>query len=535
MQPAAIALVASLLAVVAAPLVAQDGPATFVVRRGADTIATETFTRSAARVEGELRARSGAVVGFAWPIRANGSVPSVALRVMPPTRGGGAASAVAVEVAFGGDSAEIRPAAAAPTRVAVPPGTLPFVNLSSAVLEQVVLRARAVGGDSITVSLLDPFGGATMEAVVRGASSPEATVAVAGVELRLALDPAGRVLGGWVPSQGVVFERTVPAGGRLPAGAAGTAASSTERPDYSPPAGAPYTAEEVRVPVSAGLTLGGTLTLPRERRGPVPVVVLASGTGPQDRDGAMPILPGYRFFRQVADTLGRRGIAVLRLDDRGVGASDAGPQGATTADLAGDLRAATAWLRTRPEIDGRRVAVAGHSEGALTAAMTAAEDPAVRAVVLLAGQARRGREISLEQNRRLLATQAGMTQAQRDSALAGVPAQLDSLAATNAWLRFWLDHDPTTTLRRVRQPVLVLHGATDWQVPAEDAETAGAALRGAGNRDVTVRVLPAINHLFLADPNPVASVDHYAQLPGKAVPPEVLGALADWLLEQLTR
>lgn len=536
MKPLSIVLLAASAVVVASPsLAAQEGPTTFVVRRGADTIATESFTRSASRVEGELRVRGGPAVGYAWPVESRAAVSRATLRLTPPPQGETAPPPVTVEVAFSGDSAEIRPSGtvAMPTRREVKRGALPFVNLSSAVLEQVVLRARALGGDSAMVPLLDPLGGRTFDAVVRGARSAEATLTVGPVALRLALDRQGRVLGGWVPEQGVAFERTGPAGGRLPAGAAAVVAE-LERPDYSAPAGAPYTAEEVRIPVSAGLALAGTLTLPRERRAPVPVVVLASGSGPQDRDAAMPAFAGYRFFRQVADTLGRRGIAVLRLDDRGVGASEAGPQGATTSDLAGDLRAALTWLRTRPQIDARRVAVAGHSEGALTAAMTAADDPAVRAVVLLAGPARRGREISLEQNRRLLEAAPGLTAAQRDSVLAAVPAQLDSVAATNAWIRFWLDYDPVPTLRRVRQPVLVLHGATDWQVSPADAEVAASALRAAGNRDVTVRVLPAINHLFLADPDPVASVEHYTQLPSKTVPPEVLGALADWLAARLT-
>ena len=113
--------------------------------------------------------------------------------------------------------------------------------------------------------------------------------------------------------------------------------------------------------------------------------------------------------------------------------------------------------------------------------------------------------------------------------------RLDSLAATNPWLRFWLSHDPATTLRRVRQPVLLLHGATDWQVPPDEAGVAAAALRAGGNRDVTVRVLSGINHLFLADPEPVPSVEHYAGLTSKTVPPEVLGVLVDWLAARLAR
>ncbi|MDQ3557250.1 MAG: DUF3887 domain-containing protein, partial [Gemmatimonadota bacterium] len=99
------------------------------------------------------------------------------------------------------------------------------------------------------------------------------------------------------------------------------AAAATASPDYTAPTDAPYTAEEVRIPVAGGWELAGTLTVPRGASGPVPAVVLISGSGPQDRDGAMPPVPGYRPFRQIADALGRRGIAVLRVDDRGVGAS----------------------------------------------------------------------------------------------------------------------------------------------------------------------------------------------------------------------
>jgi hypothetical protein len=82
-----------------------------------------------------------------------------------------------------------------------------------------------------------------------------------------------------------------------------------ERADYSAPAGAPYTAVDVTIPTPAGHTLAGTLTVPKNASGRVAVVVLISGSGAQDRDGGISVVPGYRFFRQVADTLGRRGIA----------------------------------------------------------------------------------------------------------------------------------------------------------------------------------------------------------------------------------
>jgi uncharacterized protein len=106
-------------------------------------------------------------------------------------------------------------------------------------------------------------------------------------------------------------------------------------PDYSAPNDAPYSAEEVRVTSPPGVGLAGTLTMPQHAAGArVPAVVMITGSGPQDRDEATPAIPGWRPFREIADTLGRRGIAVLRMDDRGVGGSDHGPAGATSAGFA---------------------------------------------------------------------------------------------------------------------------------------------------------------------------------------------------------
>ena len=102
---------------------------------------------------------------------------------------------------------------------------------------------------------------------------------------------------------------------------------------------------------------------------------------------------GYRPFREVADTLGRRGIAVLRLDDRGYGASQGNPVGATTHDFANDIADAVTWLRRQPGIDSTRIALVGHSEGGLIAPLLAAAAPSLRGIVLLAGPAYDGRRI----------------------------------------------------------------------------------------------------------------------------------------------
>jgi|GEM_PF-5782112 len=299
---------------------------------------------------------------------------------------------------------------------------------------------------------------------------------------------------------------------------------------YGAPGDAPYTAEEVRVPTPAGHVLAGTLTLPKNPAGRVPAVVLITGSGLQDRDAT--VVPGYRFFRQIADSLGRRGIAVLRLDDRGWGASGGDPSRATTADLADDTRAAVAWLRGRAEVDPARIGLAGHSEGGVIAPMVAAEDAGIAAVALLAGQGWTGRRTSDYQLRRVW-SRMGMSEARMDSmAVINDPIR-ERQAAQIPWIRYWMDFDPAPTLRRVRVPALVLQGGTDWQVAPEQADAIAAALREGGNRDVTVRRFPTLNHLFLPDPEGVPDPTRYATLPDKQVPAEVIGALADWLVERL--
>src|SRR5215470_17576683 len=170
--------------------------------------------------------------------------------------------------------------------------------------------------------------------------------------------------------------------------------------DYSAPAGAPFTAEEVTVQAN-GFTLAGTLLLPKAGRRPFPAVIMITGSGQQTRDEPLP-LPGlkeYKPFRQIAESLAGTGIAVLRVDDRAVGGStgrDTLAQ-ATTSSFADDTRAQVAYLRTRAEIDPARIALVGHSEGGIIAPMVAASDPRIAAIALMAGSAKRGYEITMFQ------------------------------------------------------------------------------------------------------------------------------------------
>jgi pimeloyl-ACP methyl ester carboxylesterase len=303
--------------------------------------------------------------------------------------------------------------------------------------------------------------------------------------------------------------------------------------DYSAPPGAPYAAEEVRVPApKAGIELAGTLTIPEHPRGArVPAVVMITGSGPEDRDEATPVFPGYRPFRQIADTLGRRGIAVLRMDDRGVGGTPRGPSDPTSADFADDIRAALAYLRTRSDIDHHDLGLVGHSEGALIALMVGATDPALRSVVLIAGSSRTGRQISDAQVREAFQTRMHLSGAALDSAIRANEPARDAQLASSAWLRFWFDYDPRPTAKKLGMPVLIVQGATDTQVSPDQAEELAAAIRAGRNRHVNVKVIPETNHLLVHDPD--GSFANYSRLKSFDVNPVVLGTIADWLAERM--
>jgi len=156
----------------------------------------------------------------------------------------------------------------------------------------------------------------------------------------------------------------------------------------------PYEEVEVRFPNrEAGIDLSGTLTIPAGP-GPFPAAVLVSGSGPQDRDST---IAGHRPFLVWADTLTRRGIAVLRCDDRGVGKSEGDFHRATTVDFASDAQAAWEFLKSQSRIDGRKIGFIGHSEGGIIAPMVAARNPEVAFLVLLAGTGIPGDRLLMEQ------------------------------------------------------------------------------------------------------------------------------------------
>ena len=305
----------------------------------------------------------------------------------------------------------------------------------------------------------------------------------------------------------------------------GAAVPPPARPGVPP--SVPYVATEVVVRSPDGPRLAGTLTLPTLPPGVkrAPAVVLISGSSAHDRDYTGP--RGYRLFWWLADTLSRRGIAVLRLDNRGVGGSTGSHDSATTAQRAGDVRAAVALLRARPDVDPARVGLVGISEGGLIAPMLAADDTTLAGIVLMAAPGENGRAIAAYQYGFRIDRDSAVPPADRLVALGMMIRRVDSLGATRPWAHWVLGYDPLPAARRVRRtPVLLLQGTTDRSVPPEDAERLAAAMRAGGNADVTVRLFPGLDHAFVPDPD--GDLANYAALPSMRVPAEVLGAVADW-------
>ncbi len=500
----------------------------YVLTRGADTIVVERLTRGRSSITGDLTMKGQARVIFTAEVTAGPFVPTFTFKAW-----GAGASTDSPPLQTGtqtmtADSAFIvvqTPAGERKLSKAITNRPLPLLNNEFAMFELAVQRARAAraaGAAKATVPMFALSGGVQLDVNLEFVGADTCVVRVAGQETRFGIDAHGLITGGVLPSQNVVITRVD-----------GAAADKIAigRPDYSAPAGAPYTAEEVAVKTPAGHMLTGTLTIPKDAKGKVPAVVTITGSGQEDRDEYIGLVPGYRIFRQVADTLGRRGIAVLRMDDRAINGSGGDVQKATSVDFADDIRAGIAYLRARPEINGARIALAGHSEGGMIAPLIASSDTKLGGIVLLAGPAYTGRRIITFQLKNGVMGAAQIPAASKDSALKAATAEFDSSMATIPWMKYFLDYDPLPTARQVKVPVLIMQGATDQQITADQAPLLEQAFKAGGNKDVTTKVFKDRNHLFLNDPSGFPG--GYVKLTNGHIDSEVMGTLADWLVARL--
>ncbi|HZI18290.1 MAG TPA: alpha/beta fold hydrolase [Pyrinomonadaceae bacterium] len=334
----------------------------------------------------------------------------------------------------------------------------------------------------------------------------------------------------WADEAGVPLVVSVPAQSlRAVRGGSEDLAAAVFPPKPGPSDSDPYTSEEVTF-TNGEQKLVGTLTVPKSGAGPHPAAVLISGSGAQDRDGT-----GVAdIYLRIAETLSAAGMIVLRVDDRGAGKSTGPLRQPSYRDLVADSRAAFEYVLARREVDKSRVALVGHSEGAETALIIAAEDPRVAAVALLAGPSRPVDKVVVEQTlyQAALARPVAPSDRAQLSAIGRQFIEFFERAAAEprppagaedklAWFREHAEHDPSATARKVRVPALVLIGDRDMLVLPYHALALAQAMTEAGNRRVTLRVLPGLTHLFTpADPSQGGGAG--------AVSAEFLKTLREW-------
>jgi hypothetical protein len=325
----------------------------------------------------------------------------------------------------------------------------------------------------------------------------------------------------------------------------------------------PYYSEDVIFKNNnANVTLAGTLTLP-QKEGNYPVVILITGSGPQNRDEE---ILGHKPFLVISDYLTRNGIAVLRYDDRGTAKSTGDFKTATTFDFASDVESAISYLKTRKEINAKKIGLIGHSEGGIIAPMIAAKSKDVAFIVLLAGPGISGDKLILLQKERIEQAMhvdaKEITKSQdifkgayqiilhsdtsnlnlknkistyfKKSFGSGVPEEQISAITNqivNPWMITFLKYNPEPTLEKVECPVLAIAGEKDLQVPPQENLMAiKTALEKGGNKNVTIKLLPNLNHLF-QDCKTGLPVE-YSEIE-ETFSPKALDEITKWIKQQV--
>lgn len=401
---------------------------------------------------------------------------------------------------------------------------------------------------------------------------PINAVSLIGEKLSLAMSNLGASFEGGLSKEATEIAGTFTQGGvKFPLIFRKSAGTSDLNRPQNPKRPFPYQEEEVTYEnKTAGIALGGTLTWPRSA-GPVPVVLLLTGSGAQDRDESM---FGHKPFLVLADHLTRLGIAVLRVDDRGVGKSTGSLTTTTLDDLAADALAGVEFLKGRKELDNKQIGLIGHSEGALIAGKAAAKSSSVAFIVMMAGSGVIGEDLlyaqaeatmkaagatvtAIRQNQELQRMMFTVVKREKDNAAARQqileaiakfkaqksPGELAAFGNFDAQMegqirlvlypsvRDLITYDPAFTLKMLMCPVLAISGERDRQVPAQQNLPAIAAALAAGaNPDHTIAVLPKLNHLFQT--SDTGSPKEYGTIE-ETIAPSAMHTISDWLLRHM--
>lgn len=321
--------------------------------------------------------------------------------------------------------------------------------------------------------------------------------------------------------------------------------------------------------------LAGTLTKPNNGT-KFPVVLLITGSGPQDRDESIGM---HKPFLLIADHLAKLGIAVLRVDDRSMGKSTGDFSASDSKDFATDVMAGIEYLKTRKDIDVTKIGLLGHSEGAMIAPYVAARSKDVAFIVMLAGPAVGGKQTMYFQavEKALPGISAGNVRAYGNLYNAMMKIALDPETAKNAnsyirdtylnwkkeqpdstikalihgpdeaviksfesgfadfkrhWWNFFLTYDPAKDLQQLRIPVFALNGEKDEQVdPKTNLAAVNNILTKNGNRHFKTYEVPGVNHLF-QHCKQCGSVEEYLSLE-ETFDTATLVMIGNWIKEQV--
>ena len=459
----------------------------------------------------------------------------------------GASLSIKTTFASGTATSEIRQAGAPASKAdKVTPDTLVLPHLFFSAYEALAMRLATIPDGATFPAYIAPQAEITIKQTARSTQKIETAKRVIDVRAYAVTfqnpgspldaivwtDETGRLLKFEVPAQSLIFVRE-----DLASVATRTLVVNRDGD------------QSVRIPGN-GFNLAGTLSQPSgpppaEARGRYPAVVLVGGSGVADRDETV---SGIALFALMASPLADAGYYVVRYDKRGVGQSGGRAETATLQDLAEDVRAVAEFLRKRKDVDPKRIVLFGHGEGALVSLLAASRDEDFAGVILAAGPSGTGGELVLEQQQYLLG-KMNLSEAERatridlqkriQAAVLGkgtwedIPDPLKRQADT-AWFQSFLGFTPASVMSKVKQPLLILHGEIDRQVPLHHADQLAELARKRKKvpaEAVQVVKLDGVNHLLVR--GKTGDLEEYGSLARKGLDPRVMVAVTDWLTRVL--
>jgi len=292
---------------------------------------------------------------------------------------------------------------------------------------------------------------------------------------------------------------------------------------------------------ASGFSLAATITTPEPAPARMPAVVLVGTQGTQDRDETR---YGISIFGQLAGRLAEAGYFVVRYDKRGIGQSGGRAEHAGVLEYATDVVNIVGWLKQRKDIDPKRIVLLSHGDGDAVVLTAAGKSKDVRGVALVAASGMTGRETVLAQQKLVLDRLNGSASEREahvamerrviDAVITGkgwelIPPDIRRQSDTT-WFKTWLMFDPAVALKNVAQPLLIVHGDLDREIPVSNAdrlERLGTARKASSTTTTQKAIVPGVNHLLLAAKT--GEPDEYDSLPEQTISPAVVAAVVSWL------